>query len=86
MPGPKYTPLHSEEDGEDVPSKRNFGAMTWSHGFNIRYLIFNMIIFTAGLFVGLVLNDARPRVASDQLAQYSMVPCKSAVSSVTALN
>jgi hypothetical protein len=76
MPDQKYRLLCSEEDGEDISLQRNFSITAWNCGLDIKHLIINVIIFTAGLFVGLLLNTARPRGASDQLAQYSMVPCK----------
>jgi hypothetical protein len=75
MPDQKYRPLRSEEDGEVSP-QRDFSTVTRNCGLNIRHLTINTVIFTVGLFVGLFLNNLHPRCADDQLAQYSMVPCK----------
>ncbi|KAF1970900.1 hypothetical protein BU23DRAFT_201499 [Bimuria novae-zelandiae CBS 107.79] len=74
MPNQKYRPLRSEEDGEDIASHTDSSPIVWSRGFAVRHVIINLIIFSVGLVAGWLLNDARPRSASDQLAQYSMVP------------
>jgi hypothetical protein len=75
MPDQKYTQLRSEEDGEETLPTRNSGAMSWSDALKIRNLVINGITFTAGISVGLFFSSLRSQRASDQLAQYSMVPC-----------
>ena len=76
MPDQKYSPLRSEEDGEEVSLQRKPTNVSWIQGFGIKDFVINFAIFTAGLIVGYLLNTVRPCGASDQLAQYSLVPCK----------
>jgi hypothetical protein len=77
MPNQSYRPLPSEEDGVDVSSERSSSSSIWRLRWNIGHLIVNVTIFSVGIFVGLLLNNVPYRNVSDELAQYSMVPCKS---------
>lgn len=78
MPIQKYAALRSEEDGEEPSLQKDFRTTIWrSSTYNIRHLIINAIVFTTGLSAGWLLKSATPHAPNDQLAQYSMVPCKS---------
>jgi hypothetical protein len=76
----KYRRICSEDDGEVFSSQGNSSTIAWCCGMDIRHLVTNLVMFTAGLVVGLVLNTSHPRDTREQLAQYSMVPCKFGVS------
>ena len=52
-----------------------------SRGFEsvgAKHVIFNIFVLVCGVTIGLSLRDGRTRTcgAKDQMAQYSMVPCK----------
>jgi hypothetical protein len=81
MPKQSYRPLPSEDDGVDVSSQRSPSSSPWRLHWNIGHLIVNVTTFSVGIFVGLLLSNARHRDVSDKLAQYSMVPCKSGTTS-----
>lgn len=76
MPGQKYAPLRNEEDGEVITPQRDFDGMACNSQSRFKHIVINVVTFIAGLLAGLLLSNALPRTANEQLAQYSMVPCK----------
>lgn len=75
MPAQKYRPIRSEEDGEDGSPERDLSGKA-RNGSNIRHLLVNVIVFAGGLFLGLFVKKSNITGPNDELAQYSMVPCK----------
>ncbi|CAI6332874.1 unnamed protein product [Periconia digitata] len=74
MPGQKYIPLSSVENGEDLSFQQSSNRTGSRSHLTIKSLAINAITFAAGLSIGIFFNSWGLKSYGDQLKQYSMVP------------